>query len=194
MENLPELGPLLPEDALLLQAIIKMTDPKVVVEFGTHRGTSGGKILEALDADAKFISYDNTLSSAPSHLSLDQRFTFVPKSQDEFEPIENIDLVYIDASHDLEINKKTFKQILPCLNPLAIVVIHDTGVWAKNWWNRTVGYEMVDGSWAHCPDERKFVNWIKGEYPDFQQIHFHSVTKVRHGITILQRYNKLKEI
>jgi len=191
--KLPELGPLLEEDAALLQAIIKMTDPKVVVEFGFHRGTSARKMLAELDQDAKFITYDNTVLPAQvsSMFKTDPRFTFMHRSQDEFEPVDNIGLVFLDASHDLEMNKKTFVQLLPCLREDAIIVVHDTGAWKENWWNRTYGKTMPDGRHLHCVDERLFVNWVKEKYPEYQQIHLHSLTKIRHGITLLQKYIKL---
>ncbi len=190
MPHLPELGALLVEDAALLQAIIKMTDPKMVIEFGTHFGTSARAMLEALDADAKLISYDCTLL-APPYIP-DPRFTFMPKSQDEFEPVDNIDLVFLDASHELGMNQRTFAQILPHLKEGAIIAVHDTGVWEKNWWNRTVGYGLPNGHWVHCPDEIHFVNWLTKEHPDFQQIHLHALTKVRHGMTLLQKSYKLE--
>ena len=185
MDKLPELGPLLEEDALLLQAVIKMTDPKTVIEFGYHRGTSSRKMLEVLDQDAKLISYDNTVD--PSAVSKsDPRLTFMHKSQDEFEPVDNIDFVFLDASHELEKNETTFKQILPHLRAGAIIAVHDTGTWKENYWKRDVGYGLPNGHWVHCPDEIHFVNWIKQEYPQIQQIHFVTTTKIRHGMTLLQ--------
>lgn len=188
--NLPELGPLLKEDAELLQSIIRMTDPKVVIEFGTHRGTSARAMLDVLDQDAKLISYDNTIGdSIAIH---DSRFTFKPKSQDEFEPVENVDFVFLDASHEITRNKSTFEQVLPCLKEGAIIAIHDTGVWAENWWNFHRGHKTKNGHWAHCPDEIEFVEWLKTIHPEFNQIHLHSLSKVRHGITLLQKNYKLE--
>lgn len=44
-----DLGPLLDEDALFLQAIIKMITPKVVLELGHFWGKSAKAMLEVMD-------------------------------------------------------------------------------------------------------------------------------------------------
>lgn len=186
--TLPPLGPLLDEDVALLQAVIKMTSPKVLVEFGFFHGKSAQAMLDVMLPDARLVSYDNTQSGSEVR---DSRFTFKRKSQTEFEPMECVDFVFVDASHDLALNKETWRQIVDCLSPTAIVAIHDTGLWVRNAWGFDRGYTMPDGRYTHCPDERMFVNYLKEEYPEFQQIHLHSDTELRHGITLLQKYNKL---
>lgn len=186
MKDKPILGPLQPEDTALLQAVIRMTDPKLVVEFGFLWGNSARAMLEVMSDSAKLISYDN---AKDGYLN-DLRFTFIKKSQTEFEPIENVNLVFLDASHDFELNKETLHKVIPCLSPLGIIAIHDTGTWSENIYNLDRGY-VLNGRYLHCPDERATVNWLKVEYPEFQQIHFHSNVQLRHGITLLQRYNHL---
>lgn len=183
-----ELGPLMPEDADFLRSIIEMTNPKTVVEFGHFWGHSAKAMLEVMDEDARLYSYDNTKDSAIK----DSRFKFFQKCQTEIEGIHNIDFVFLDASHDLELNKKTFLKIKDELSEKAIIAVHDTGTWCDgNVFESTMGIELPDGSFVHCPDEIEFINWLQDEYPDFQQIHFHSDTKIRHGITLLQRYTRL---
>lgn len=189
MNKLPELGPILDEDVSLLQAVIRMTCPKVLVEFGHFYGKSAKAMLEVMDSEAHLYSYDPTKYAAV----VDPRFTFIRKSQDEFEPLPSVDFVFLDASHELSLNKKTFQQLLPCLSPTAIIAIHDTGTWPSNVWNRIEGYQMGD-EYVFNPEEREFVNWLKENNPEFEQIHFHTTRQVRHGITIIQRYNKLKTL
>lgn len=182
------LGPLLEEDAQFLKAIIKMCTPKVLVEFGYFWGHSAKAMLEAMDADAELHSFDNTKNPVLP----DPRFHFYCKSQEEVEGIENIDFVFLDASHDLELNKKTFEKLVPYLSPKAIIAVHDTGTWVGgNVFNADLGRKNEKGEWVHCPDELTFVDWVKENHPDFQQIHFHSHRQVRHGITLLQKYVKL---
>jgi len=181
-----KLGPIQKEDELLLKAIIKMTNPKKCVELGFFNGFSAKTMLDALEQDAKLISYDNTVHGNIN----DKRFTFKYKSQVEYEE-NNVDLVFFDASHDLQLNIATFLKVIPSLNNKAIIAIHDTGAW-KEMILDTGGYFIKEG-YLHRPDERKFVNWIKENYPEFQQIHFHSLSKIRHGMTLLQRYSKLEE-
>ncbi|CAB4151921.1 COG4122 Predicted O-methyltransferase [uncultured Caudovirales phage] len=190
-----QLGPLLDEDAQLLQAVIKMTNPKVVVEFGYFWGKSANAMLAAMDADAELHSFDNTKDAghAMAHTQ-DARFNFYPMSQDEFwkTQIDKIDFVFLDASHDMELNKNTFLQIKDKLNPKAIIAVHDTGTWiGGNVFDAEAGYLDANGNWVHCPGEIDFVNWLKANHKDFEQIHFHSSRQIRHGITLLQRYEAL---
>lgn len=189
MGDLPKLGPVLDQDALLLEAIIQMTDPKLVIEFGFFWGKSATTMLKAMSPDARLISYDNTKNpSLP-----DPRFEFKGLSQDDFQdPGGVIDFVFLDASHELELNKTTFKKLIPFLGEKAIIAVHDTGTWPGNVFNAQAGYQLNDQEFLHCPDERLFVNWIKEEYPEVQQIHLHSFPKIGHGITLLQFYKKLE--
>lgn len=184
------LGRLLDEDAEFLRAIIKMTTPKTVVEFGYLHGDSARIMLGAMDSEARLYSFDNTTNGADP----DPRFTFYKLSQTDIDQtdIKDIDFVFLDASHELELNKITFEKLLPIMSKNGIIAVHDTGSWALgNVWEFERGKLNKDGSWMHCPDEVDFVNWIKKEYPEYQQIHFHSSRDVRHGITLLQRYIKL---
>lgn len=181
------LGPLQSADAETIKALIKMIDAKVVVEFGYLFGDSAKTILEALGEDGKLFSYDIEARHIKTH---DSRFTFVHKSQANFESIgDKIDFVFFDASHDLELNKITFEKILPELSDKAIIAVHDTGTWPYIV-EDTGGYE-INGEYLHRPDERKFVNWIRDTYPDFDQLHFHTLSKVRHGLTIIKKYQRL---
>lgn len=178
------LGPLLDEDAFFLQSIIRMTNPKVVVEFGYFWGKSSKMMLEVMDADAELHSFDNTKNPVVE----DKRFHFYCKSQEEITGIKDIDFVFLDASHYLDLNQKTFEAIKDCMSEKGIIAIHDTGTWVGgNVFNAERGHLNTKGEWVHCPDEIDFVNWLKKEYPQWQQIHFHSNRQVRHGITLLQK-------
>lgn len=183
-----ELGPLLKEDALVLQSIIRATNPKVLVEFGYFIGTSARAMLEVMDEDAVLHSVDNTRD----HDITDPRFIFHKESQEKFKPSGNIDFVFLDASHDYELNWKTFLNIKDNLSDKAIIVVHDTGTWAGgNVFGADYGHADELGNWIHCPDELKFVNYISTTFPNFQQIHLHSSSEVRHGMTLLQLYKRL---
>lgn len=185
-----QLGPLMKEDAAVLQALIRATNPKTLIEFGHLLGESAKVMLEAMDSDAVLHSYDPTQDSS---ISDEPRFIFHKQSQTEISGIENIDFVFLDASHEYDLNMETFLKIKDNLSPKAIIIVHDTGSWAGgNVFDITWGHPDGNGCWVHRPDEQLFVDWIKKAYPEFQQIHLHSVQQVRHGMTILQRYHKLK--
>lgn len=178
------LGPLLKEDAEFLKAIIKMTNPKKVVEFGYFWGDSSREMLSVMDQDAELHSFDNTKNPVIT----DKRLHFYCKSQEDIEGIFDIDFVFLDASHELDLNQKTFEKLKDCMSDKGIIAIHDTGTWiGGNVFNADLGHLNKKGEWVHCPDEIDFVNWIKEKYPEWQQIHFHSSRDVRHGITLLQK-------
>lgn len=178
------LGPIQHEDVLLLQAVIKMTQPKKCVEFGFLQGYSSKVLLEAMTDDAALVSYDPTVKG----MLPDSRFTFKKLSQTKYEEPE-ADFVFFDAAHELELNKETFEKVLPTLNDGAIIAVHDTGLWDVM--VEDVGGHWIGNGYAHRPEERQFINWIKETYPDFQVINFHTLNRTRHGITLLQKYNKL---
>lgn len=183
-----ELGPALDEDINFLQAIIKMIVPKTVVEFGYFWGKSANAMLEVLSEDAVLHSFDNTKDPIVN----DHRFKFYCKSQEQIDGIENIDFVFLDASHDLELNKKTFEKLIPLMSEQGIIAVHDTGKWVGgNVFNASIGEPDEDGNWIHCIEELQFIDWIKEKHPDWQIINFHSLNAVRHGITLLQKYKKL---
>ncbi len=185
------LGPIMPEDGLLLQAIIGSTNPKTLIEFGHFWGASARVMLDAMDDDAVLYSYDNTKDS---NIQNDPRFVFYRESQTDIntDGMNPIDFIFLDASHEIELNKQTFLKVLPHLASKAIIAVHDTGTWiGGNVFNAERGFLKENGEYVHCPDELEFVDWIKENYPEFQQIHFHSTRRVRHGITLLQRYEKL---
>jgi predicted O-methyltransferase YrrM len=172
-----ELGPVQNEDVLLLQAVIKMTCPVQLVELGYLNGFSTQKILEAMRDDACLTSYDNTIQDSSI---TDKRFTFKNKSQTEVNE-QNIDFIFFDASHDFEINKKTFENL--DLADKAIIAVHDTGLWDKMILD--TGGHWVGNGYAHRPDEIKFVDWLKGK--GYNSIDFHTLKETRHGMTLLQK-------
>ena len=190
-------GPIQRDEALLLFALVKTVDPKTIVEFGFLAGHSAKNFLIAMSSDARLYSYD--ISEASGKLAMkinDKRFKFILKSQTEFAPsdVDNrmIDLAFFDAAHDFQLNVATFEKLMGSLSERALMVVHDTGAW----YGDLKGSRSPEGyfldrqrglGYIHRPDERKFVNYIKETMPDFDQIHFHSTSKFRHGLTILQR-------
>jgi len=177
-----ELGPIQDCDVLLLQAVIKMTCPIQLVELGYLNGYSTRKILEAMRPDAKLTSYDSTVHGSNI---IDERFTFKNQSQTEVSE-QDIDFIFFDASHDLEINKETWNNLN--LTENAIIAIHDTGLWDKMVMD--TGGHWIDNGYAHRPDERAFVNWLIEK--DYQAINFHTLKETRHGITLLQKKKPLR--
>lgn len=196
------IGPLQRDEALFLNGLIRVLRPAVVVEFGLSTGQSAYNFLQAMNGYGEFYSYDITDISATvarEGFGGFSNFHFLKKSQADFlwDDIGRrpIDFVFIDASHNLELNQKTFQAILPALRDEAIIAVHDTGTWVKEHFsakNKTYA-ELGGGRWVneqeleHTPDERGFVNWIGAGHPEFQVIHCHSKNCLRHGLTLIQK-------
>ena len=130
------IGPLQRDEAIALFGIVRTLRPRIVVEFGFFHGHSAFNFLNALSQDAKLFSYDIDVDScrrARREFDFDPRFTFFAKSQTDFEVAdiggEEIDFVFFDAAHELNLNQETFRRILPHLAKEGMIAIHDTGLW-----------------------------------------------------------------
>lgn len=200
------IGPLQRDEALLMYAIVKVLRPKVILEFGFYLGHSSYNFLRAAGSDTHVFSFDVTEVSrltATRYFSHYQNFRYLHKSQVDFDVTDvegmRVDMLFIDASHSLSHNIETFDRVLPVLDKDAVVVIHDTGTWAKRHCrpvhktfaaSRTT--QWLNGEeFVHQPEERDFVNYIGETYPEFQQIHLHSLNTLRHGLTIMQKSKML---
>jgi predicted O-methyltransferase YrrM len=190
-------GPVQREEALLLYGLLRVVRPRTVIEIGFYKGDSALNFLCALDADARLYSFDiHGAERARDSFGHDPRFTFRTRSQDELtrEDIDDreADFVFLDASHELGLNQRTFSRLLPLMAPDAILAVHDTGTVPRQFlppdhyfFASTVGW--IGDEREVMPDERAFCNWLLDEHPEFSQVHFHSRQTLRCGITVLQR-------
>ena len=191
------IGPIQRDEALFLYALVKMVDPKTIVEFGFYEGDSSTNFLKAMSSDGRLYSYDISNASMTFARKIrDPRFRFILKSLTEFAPsdIDNrpIDLVFFDASHEFDLNVTTFEKVKGSLNERGLVVVHDTGAHYvdSNRCQTPMGYFLrgrLDAGYIHQPNERKFVNYIRESDQNYEQVHLHCTTKFRHGLTILQK-------
>jgi predicted O-methyltransferase YrrM len=192
-------GPVQREEALFLYSLLRVVRPRTVVEIGFLSGRSALNFLCGLDADARLYSFDldeNCAATARDLFEQDPRFTFRVRSQTELSTDDiddrEADFVFLDASHELDLNRETFRRLLPLMAPNAILAVHDTGTVPRRfvvpghyWLASESGW--IDDEREVMPDERAFLNWLLDEHPEFSQIHFHSERTVRCGITLLQR-------
>ena len=202
------IGPLQRDEAIALFGIIRTLRPTVIVEFGFFHGHSAFNFLQALPEDGRLYSYDidpESIRRAEKEFNFDRRFTFIAKSQSDFDPRDidhqKIDFVFFDAAHALELNVATFNRIFSQLAPEAMVAVHDTGLWHRSHFapiHETFAKENA-GEWknrelyAHQPGERAFIDWILAEHPEITAIHFHSTRTLRHGFSLLQRMRSLAD-
>jgi predicted O-methyltransferase YrrM len=198
------LGPLQRAEALTLHALVRTVHPAVIVEFGFFVGDSALNFLQALPPTSQVHSFDISKEAAAIARGFPHpNFTFHRKSQDQITAAdvgyELIDFVFVDASHDVDLNRATFERLEGLLAEDAIIVVHDTGTWPEHLiagphakWaaRRPEGWLSAD-EFVNEPDEREFVNWLRDVHPEFAQIHLHSTRVIRHGLTILQRSQRL---
>lgn len=200
------IGPLQRDEAIALFGIIKTLRPRTVVEFGFFHGHSAFNFLQALPGDSRLYSYDidkDSIHRARTEFGFDKRFTFIEKSQADFHPgdvmNQEVDFVFFDAAHELELNQETFQKLLPHLSTEATIAIHDTGLWSRQYFARihhtfakdSPGIWQDENLYAHQPGERAFVDWILDTYPEFTAIHFHSTRTLRHGLSLIQMRRQL---
>lgn len=189
------LGPLQRTEAEFMYSLIKMIKPSNMVEFGFFSGDSTLCLLEgSIGYDSNVTSYDIVFNPKMDYYKEKySNFKYYVKSQTLFDVKDlikdKIDFVFIDASHDLEINKETFIKIKDYLTHDAIIAVHDTGLWRREYMKDIHfgfnGKWVDDNSFAHQPDEIEFVKWIKNEHA-FNLINLCSTNCLRHGISLLQ--------
>lgn len=197
--NETAVGPIQRDEALFLHGLVRVVRPRTVLEVGFLHGHSAFNFLQALDPDARLYSFDidpACADRARTDFGFDPRLIFRTRSQTELTPDDldgrQADFVFLDASHDLSLNKQTFDALVPMMADDAILAVHDTGtitcrlVPEGHYWLGTragwIGEER-----EVMPDERAFVNWLLSRHPEFSQVHLHSLRVLRYGITLLQR-------
>jgi hypothetical protein len=189
------LGPLQRTEAEFMYSLIKMLKPNNIVEFGFFNGDSTLCLIEGSTGyDSKITSYDIDYHPKMDYYkSKYENFNYYIKNQLDFN-IDDltdklIDFIFIDASHNLDINKQTFIKLKPHLSSNCIISVHDTGLWNKKFMLdihlNFNGVWVDDNHFAHQIHEIEFVKWIKEEY-GFNVINFGSENCLRHGVSILQ--------
>lgn len=187
--NSENIGPIQKEDALLLYAVLKILCPKNIIEFGTQKGYSTKLFIKAMRDDAYLTTYDtDRLDKETQDKITHPRVKIINDSQENFSSTESVDFVFMDASHNLEINQKTFIKLLPLLTDNCIIAVHDTGTTKDEVSGH--GYYLGE-EFIHQPDERKFVNWIM-ETCNASAMNFHTLRERRYGMTLLQINKTLK--
>jgi predicted O-methyltransferase YrrM len=192
-------GPIQRDEALFLHGLVRVVRPQTVVEIGFFRGASAFNFLRALDRDARLYSFDVDPACeewARVNFEHDPRLIVQTRSQTEL-TLDDLDgrladFVFLDASHDLSLNKETFDRLIPMMAADAILAVHDTGTIPRELLPQ--GHYFFNGPMGWIgdrrevePDERGFVNWVLDSHREFSQIHLHSLRVLRCGITLLQR-------
>jgi predicted O-methyltransferase YrrM len=200
-------GPILKDEALFLYALVKMIRPKVIVEFGFSRGHSSLNFLSAMDRDSVLYSYDISESAKEIAVNVFKKFrnfNFLFKSQLDFLPSDignkKIDLIYMDAVYETEVNMQTFDKFKSSLSDHGIIALHDTGTWHRKCMDEShLAYAskkpqnwLNENEFQQQKGQREFCNAFMIRNPEFGIIHFHSHHVIRCGITLLQKRTPLQ--
>ena len=221
------IGPSQADDLGLLFAAIKETRPATVVEIGFFHGDSTRAILSAADRTSKIFSFDvsvnvqararleEAIANANRRGHHAAKWTIKQKNATALDSSDvshrPVDFVFFDGPHRLELNKAIFRRLLPMLSPFALIAVHDTGYWSREWLRSTESGRKAIATWAcggggcasargtatgrqmllhvNSAEERQFIAWVlkNGSGCPFNAVSFHSFNYLRNGITLLQR-------
>lgn len=156
--------------------------PAVVLEIGFGAGQSAFNFLQGLPPGSRLYSFDIgpdseriARRSFPHHPS----FRFARKSQVEISGADvdrqPVDLVFLDAAHDLALNQQTFERVVELMSSDALLLVHDTGTWHRSAFasaharaaSEQARHWIGPDEYQHRPDERDFVNWVLERHPEF---------------------------
>ena len=194
------LGPVQQDEALFLYGLAKMVRPQIVLEIGCLIGQS---LRVWINAGVPFIyAVDAVISDEVKELRRGQGSNgMLCIEQDMKQPIDFVrgipDLVFVDASHNLEDNKAVVNNLLPVLKPGALVIFHDTGHWhtkdmtpeRMDFIERFGGYQSTRGEWVHHPGEKETIEWVKNNTP-WQRVDLWTTEVARYGLTLFQVPNE----
>jgi predicted O-methyltransferase YrrM len=202
-------GPIQKDEAMFLYSIVKMIRPSTILEFGLQFGLSAYNFALAKDCESFYFGLDKKkycVNNAKELCKNIKNCFFIESDCLDFSPdfLSNrkVDLFFLDCPHDFEINKKCLKKIIPILSDDGVIIIHDTGYYTLNGFEKSpesykkkhkiLGENIKKfGKVAVINAEQKTVNWFVDEYKEFSFMHFHSDKIMRNGMTLMQKSKKL---
>ena len=199
--NETTLGPIQKSEALFLYGLCQMVKPQIVLEIGCLIGQS---LRVWINAGVPFIyAVDAVISKEVKELRRGQGSNgMMCIEQDMKQPIEFTrgipDLVFIDASHELDDNIAVVTNLLPALRPGALIAFHDTGHWKqeditedRQWFLNKYGgyYDTEIEAWVHHPSEKETIDWVS-KNTNLKRIDLWTTEVARYGITLFQVPNE----
>ena len=207
-------GPIQDDEMLTFFGIVKTLRPQTILEFGFWDGASAKNWLTASDDDTMVYSVEIDSNRKEIGDRLERlypgRFKFILKEQTKIIPADYddkiIDLMFIDASHNFELNKITFENNISNLREEGLILVHDTGRHISSpgpslpanvseskppeKWKTFYLPRDVQRNGIHTPGERLFVDWVK-TLDKYEVISFETNRIYRHGFTMIQKKHLL---
>ena len=191
------LGPIQKSEAIAIYGLIRCIRPQKIVEIGFGQGDSTEALLAGIHGipGATVTSYDIRVSTEHASLMMGKHPNLSVFEADQTELIldDDVDFLFLDASHDFEMNRTFWLTNSHKFPDHAFIVVHDTGLWADDFIDDpTVAEFGVRGSNRgvtgrfHQPGEVEFVKWVQS-LGTWNRVDIFSKNCFRHGFTILQR-------
>lgn len=187
------IGPVQRQEALFLYALTAVVRPQLVLEIGSAHGHSSRCFLEA--GAEHVIAVDIMITRTLKRLACQFPALKIVKGSQESFPLRclmrrKIDILFIDASHNFDLDCQAFARLRPYLSASSLVIVHDTCAWQKKYM-RKEHFEHVNrfgkdlgSTCVHQPDVLRFVGWLRQQ--GLVGINLWSTQCIRHGLTILQ--------
>lgn len=164
-------GPILRDEALLLYAFVNVVRPRHILEIGAHMGHSTRCLLKTKPETMTTVDIEIT-NELKELVKEFPELNVINKSQTDISvedlPNPTMDLCFLDASHELELNVVTLHKLLDqkILNDGAYLIQHDTGTIIKyNKHNKDAELHV-----KHQPGEWEFRNYIAKTFPSWQML------------------------
>lgn len=194
------LGPIQRSEAIAIYGLLRCIRPRLIIEIGFGEGDSTEALLAATcDVQgARVVSYDIRVSQPHAKalqekyhnlqvLEADQATLKLPET-------DPIDILFLDGSHDMRLNKAFFENNAAVLTQQTIVIVHDTGLWAQGLYDESAlqhfgcrgVHRGIQGRF-HQPGEVAFVRWLTEDTQEWTRVDIGSASCFRHGFTLLQK-------
>ena len=177
------LGPILKSDAALLAGILNYVKPRIAIEYGCLEGHSAAVLCRFVEK-LYCVEVDNVRNGLLHVMERNPNIVHVHASMTQWDPppeVEQIDLVYFDASHNFRDSRDAYLRIKSRLSQRTMIICHDTATWIEPMPQHfrdfaQPRFEAVSG-------ERGFVRWLEAN--NWTAISF-AGRELRHGLTVLQ--------